>query len=112
MLLTMRACAGNSASRAHAAGQVATTGGAAVITMERGQASGIVQHANGTVWNVTKNYKSGFFSSWNKVGVARCSACVLSGNTGAGLVTKNYKSSFFSSWHHLSVRKGRDACMR
>ncbi len=48
--------------------QVTTTGGAAVITMDRGQASGLVQHANGTVWNVTKDYKSGFFSSWNKVG--------------------------------------------
>ena len=48
--------------------QVTTTGGAAVITMERSQATGLVQHANGTVWNVTKEYKSGFFSSWNKVG--------------------------------------------
>lgn len=70
VLLRMLPCTGNWISCAHAAGQVATTGGAAVITMERGQASGIVQHANGTVWNVTKNYKSGFFSSWNKVGVA------------------------------------------
>lgn len=46
--------------------QVTTAGGAAVITMEKGAASGPVQRDNGTVWNVTKDYKSSFFSSWNK----------------------------------------------
>ncbi|KAL4425109.1 hypothetical protein ABPG77_008214 [Micractinium sp. CCAP 211/92] len=46
--------------------QVTTSGGAAVITMEQGQDWGAVQRDNGTVWNVTKDYKSGFFSSWNK----------------------------------------------
>lgn len=51
--------------------QVTTTGGAAVITMDRGQALGLVQHANGTVWNVTKDYKSGFFSSWNKASAGK-----------------------------------------
>ncbi|PRW60711.1 glycoside hydrolase family 16 [Chlorella sorokiniana] len=58
--------------------QVTTTGGAAVITMDRGQATGLVQHANGTIWNVTKEYKSGFFSSWNKF-------CYTGGYIEAGL---------------------------
>ena len=59
-----------------------TTGGAAVITMDRGQATGLVQHANGTVWNVTKEYKSGFFSSWNKVGGGGMVRRVWSGPSG------------------------------
>ena len=51
--------------------QVTTKDGAAVITMERGQAAGLSQRPDGAVWNVTKDFKSGFFSSWNKVGRRR-----------------------------------------
>lgn len=46
--------------------QVTTQGGAAVFTMERGEASGPAQRDNGAVWNVTKDFKSGFMSGWNK----------------------------------------------
>lgn len=48
--------------------QITTADGAAVITMEKGAGWGPIQRDNGTVWNVTQQYKSGFMHSWNKVG--------------------------------------------
>ncbi|KAL4430015.1 hypothetical protein ABPG77_004385 [Micractinium sp. CCAP 211/92] len=46
--------------------QVTTAGGAAVITMENKTIDAPVQRIDGSVWNVTKPYVSGFFDSWNK----------------------------------------------
>ncbi|KAL4428224.1 hypothetical protein ABPG75_002313 [Micractinium tetrahymenae] len=49
--------------------QVTTANGSAVITMAQvppNTAFAPVQRPHGEVWNVTKNYTSGFISSWNK----------------------------------------------
>jgi hypothetical protein len=49
--------------------QVTTAEGAAVITIDKAgtsKASAPSQQPNGVVWNVSKDYKSGMVSSWNK----------------------------------------------
>ncbi|KAL4448085.1 hypothetical protein ABPG75_005304 [Micractinium tetrahymenae] len=46
--------------------QVKTRGGFAVIEMEAKTSWALSQQPDGSVWNVTKNYTSGFLSSWNK----------------------------------------------
>lgn len=47
--------------------QVETVDGAAVITIERAaNSTALSQQPDGVVWNVSKDFKSGFVSSWNK----------------------------------------------
>lgn len=58
--------------------QINTTGGAAVIKLEKKESWAYVQRFNGEVWNVTKNYTSGFMSTWNKF-------CFTGGYIEAGL---------------------------
>ncbi|KAL4424790.1 hypothetical protein ABPG77_000830 [Micractinium sp. CCAP 211/92] len=49
--------------------QVTTTDGAAVVTIDRAgeqNATALGQRPDGTVWNVSSAYQSGFVTSWNK----------------------------------------------
>lgn len=69
----MRRYAGTFDEEVYVPAQATTANGSAVITIEHvaggANATAPSQQPDGSVWNVSKAYKSGFVTSWNKASV-------------------------------------------